>query len=447
MHDRNKQVIVHFCGTFVVVVIIASVMHAIEYDAELQGANEYEAATNEVTAFMDTASTAYSEYCGSGTNPTDCAPDSTKLSNAKAKWNDQALGSIKTQTGVDILALKYSKDMCINMKCHPATIDASTCTTENKCTYTAAAGGNAATCEPDGTCAAVDGSDGGAVDATTCADPCTLLKVGDNACAASGGSTTVGCFTIIDPDMKSLILQVAGLEDWDDAYGGGGYWDVPDGKQPYEGSMKEDTYDWNLPSAVFFAMTIVSTIGYGTFSCSTALGQMFTMGYAIASISYFGYFLTITSDRILFFIKWASKKYKGHHYRIKPLAQLKIVGVLTLLFLIFLSAGGPVFAGWRYSDSVYFAIITFTTIGLGDFAPEFDVKSGNVIRSAGYFAYAIATLIGLALLSAVIGGITDVFQNVRITVLGLGGRRRMRLAREAKEALLAAEEKEMKETS
>ena len=340
-------------------------------------------------------------------------------------------------SGVDILGLKHVSNVCVNNGCHPATIDATTCTTVNKCTYTAAAGGNPATCVPDGTCANV-GSDGSAIDATTCLSPCTLLKVGDDACKATTATPTAGCFTVIDPSMMPLILQVAGLEDWDDAYGGGGAWTVPAGKQPYEGSMKEDTYDWNLPSAVFFAMTIVSTIGYATFSCSTSLGQMFTMAFAIVSISYFGYFLTITSDRILYFVKWASKKYKGQSYRIKPIAQLKIVCLLSVLFLLFLAVGGPVFAGWRYSDSVYFAIITFTTIGLGDFAPEFDVESDNTIRSLGYFAYALATLGGLALLSAVLGGITDVFQNVRITVLGLGGRRRMRMAEEAKASIAAS---------
>lgn len=52
---------------------------------------------------------------------------------------------------------------------------------------------------------------------------------------------------------------------------------------------------------------------------------------------------------------------------------------LTILILIFLAAiflGAYVYhyvEGWRYLDSVYFTVITVTTIGYGDFSPQSDV--------------------------------------------------------------------------
>lgn len=42
--------------------------------------------------------------------------------------------------------------------------------------------------------------------------------------------------------------------------------------------------------------------------CFRRPGKMFTMFFAVLSISYFGYFLTIVSDRIMWSIKWMAKK-------------------------------------------------------------------------------------------------------------------------------------------
>lgn len=371
MHDKNKQVIVHFCGSFIMVVISASIMHAIEYDNELQGARDYSAAVNEVNQFLEVGEKTYELYCGSKGSADTCAPTSTTLTAAKDYWDARVADKFAT-------------------------------------TETSKAGGS------------------------------TINVLGLSECS---GTKANGCFTIIDPAMSKKIKQVAQLEDWDDA-GGSGYWVVEDGKKNHTGEMKEAAYNWALPSSVFFAMTIVSTIGYGTFSPSTSAGMCFTMFYAIFSIAYFGYFLTITSDRILEFIKYVSKKIKGKKYRLTPVVQLKIVSFSALAYLILLAVGGPVFDDWRYTDSLYFAVITFTTIGLGDYAPSFSGTASNSFRAAGYFTYALATLFGLALLSAFLGGISDVFQNVRVTMVGVGGRRRKRLARESIEKSMRQKEKD-----
>merc|ERR1712100_943206 len=120
---------------------------------------------------------------------------------------------------------------------------------------------------------------------------------------------------------------------------------VEEGKQYYEGSIKEDAYDWNLPSAVFFSMTIISTIGYGTFTPQTAGGRVFTMVFAIASITYFGYFLTITADRVIYFIKWVARKWRPD-IQLSPSRELKIIVAVAFGYVLAMSAMGPVFAGW-----------------------------------------------------------------------------------------------------
>ena len=45
------------------------------------------------------------------------------------------------------------------------------------------------------------------------------------------------------------------------------------------------------------------------------------------------------------------------------------------------------------------SLITFTTIGLGDYAPAFGSERTQTQKFFGYFLFGIGTMIGLALLS------------------------------------------------
>lgn len=63
--------------------------------------------------------------------------------------------------------------------------------------------------------------------------------------------------------------------------------------------------------------------------------------------------------------------------------------------------------GWGMDNSVYFAIISFTTVGLGDFYPKPTPETGLGSRLGGYFFFSILLLVGLALVSAVIAAVSD----------------------------------------
>ena len=57
------------------------------------------------------------------------------------------------------------------------------------------------------------------------------------------------------------------------------------------------------------------------------------------------------------------------------------------IFIILILAGGIVFQqveNWRYIDSVYFTVVTATTIGYGDFSPQTDI--GKIITMIFSFA-------------------------------------------------------------
>lgn len=230
---------------------------------------------------------------------------------------------------------------------------------------------------------------------------------------------------ILDPDMRELILRFASGEI---DYSGSARRVVTNAET---GAYTLQGFDWDYPSAVYFMCTIVSTIGPGTFVPKTTEGKVLTMINAVFGVGYFGFFLYVITDIITGTIRDHVRrgiKKKRLAYGIVPQAAgeqmtvpvpapkvLKIVGICTVGYMAALVLTGANLSGWRYADSIYFAIITFTTIGLGDIEPRFDLERSMLYRSAGYFMWAMCTLVGIALLSALLSAVSAVLKSTRVS--------------------------------
>lgn len=189
---------------------------------------------------------------------------------------------------------------------------------------------------------------------------------------------------------------------------------------------------WEITSSIFFMMTIISTIGYGTFAPATDGGKAFIAIFCFIGIGYFGYTLTLVSDRILVYIQRVAKAYytkkmnqeEKHYWFLPKWKQLIIISSVCIVYIFFLSMFGPIVMSWTFLQSVYFATITFSTIGFGDYAPTFKPEREGWFKASGFFAFALLTLLGLALLSGLLGGYSEYMEELDFKAMRRAKRRK-----------------------
>ncbi|KAM3603010.1 uncharacterized protein V6R79_014989 [Siganus canaliculatus] len=133
---------------------------------------------------------------------------------------------------------------------------------------------------------------------------------------------------------------------------------------------------WDLGSAFFFAGTVITTIGYGNIAPSTEGGKTFCILYAIFGIPLFGFLLAGVGDQLgTIFVKSIAKVEKMFRNKHNQISQMKIRVTSTLLFILagcilFVTIPAVIFKhieGWTALDSIYFVVITLTTVGIGDY--------------------------------------------------------------------------------
>jgi len=151
-----------------------------------------------------------------------------------------------------------------------------------------------------------------------------------------------------------------------------------------------DALNWHFPGAVFFMLTIITTIGYGTFTPQTDAGLVMVVAAGSLVIPVFGLCLGPLG-------RWIASKVE-HTAKVllhligvqlastSPTAAVTLLRARTCAALIVclaaicasaLIAGHlhiGVANGWTFVDLFYFSFVTLSSTGFGDFAlgPEHD---------------------------------------------------------------------------
>uniref|UniRef100_A0A667XS07 Potassium two pore domain channel subfamily K member 16 n=1 Tax=Myripristis murdjan TaxID=586833 RepID=A0A667XS07_9TELE len=120
--------------------------------------------------------------------------------------------------------------------------------------------------------------------------------------------------------------------------------------------------NWDFSSSFFFVGTVVTTIGYGNLSPSTVSGQVFCVFYALCGI-----------PLNLAFLKQLGKCLTIHLGRLERGMVSLVLAVSLFLItgsLVFLVIPTLLFTyveEWSYGEGFYYAFITLSTIGFGDY--------------------------------------------------------------------------------
>ncbi|XP_028809160.1 potassium channel subfamily K member 2-like isoform X2 [Denticeps clupeoides] len=179
------------------------------------------------------------------------------------------------------------------------------------------------------------------------------------------------------------------------------------------GDPPNQTSLWDLSSSFFFAGTVITTIGFGNISPHTQGGRIFCIIYALLGIPLFGFLLAGVGDQLgTIFGKGIAKVEKMIVWNVSQTKIRVISTVLFILFgcLLFVTLPAIIFQyieDWDTLDSIYFVVITLTTIGFGDF-----VAGGSEIEYQDYYKPVVWfwILVGLAYFAAVLSMIGDWFR-------------------------------------
>ncbi|XP_076833934.1 potassium channel, subfamily K, member 16-like [Brachyhypopomus gauderio] len=128
--------------------------------------------------------------------------------------------------------------------------------------------------------------------------------------------------------------------------------------------------NWDFGSSFFFAGTVVTTIGYGNLSPTTFSGQVFCVFYALCGIplnlaflNQLGKCLTLHLGRL----EHSVVSVVPYKRCVEVLVMVLLLVVGSVLFLVFPPLVFSHVEGWSYGEGFYYAFITLSTIGFGDY--------------------------------------------------------------------------------
>lgn len=134
------------------------------------------------------------------------------------------------------------------------------------------------------------------------------------------------------------------------------------------------TSNWDLASSMFFANTLVTTVGYGHTTPLSDTGKAFSIVYALIGVPFTMLVLTACVQRIMYPLVIAPVcLLQRSGLEPRPATVVHFVLLLVLVVLCFFLTPAAVFSvvegSWSFLDGLYFSFISLCTIGLGDFVP------------------------------------------------------------------------------
>ncbi|XP_045929806.1 potassium channel subfamily K member 6 [Micropterus dolomieu] len=159
--------------------------------------------------------------------------------------------------------------------------------------------------------------------------------------------------------------------------------------------------NWDLASSMFFANTLVTTVGYGHATPLSDAGKAFSIIYALIGVPFTMLVLNACVQRLMYPLVLAPVcllQRSGMEPR--PATFVHFLLLLVVVVLCFFVAPAAVFSSleksWSFFDGIYFSFISLCTIGLGDFVPG--MQPGQKYRPLYQVSVMVYLFVGLMMM-------------------------------------------------
>uniref|UniRef100_A0A3P9JBN0 Potassium channel, subfamily K, member 15 n=1 Tax=Oryzias latipes TaxID=8090 RepID=A0A3P9JBN0_ORYLA len=160
---------------------------------------------------------------------------------------------------------------------------------------------------------------------------------------------------------------------------------------------------WKFAGSFYFAITVITTIGYGHAAPGTDAGKVFCMFYAVLGIPLTLVMFQSLGERMNTFVHFLLHKVKqclGCRRTEVSMENMVLVGLLSCVGTLCVGAAAfSHFEGWSFFHAYYYCFITLTTIGFGDFVAL--QKKEDLQEKTPYVAFSFMyILVGLTVIGA-----------------------------------------------
>ncbi|XP_008852130.1 potassium channel subfamily K member 6 isoform X2 [Nannospalax galili] len=180
------------------------------------------------------------------------------------------------------------------------------------------------------------------------------------------------------------------------------------------GAGKASDPAWDFASALFFASTLVTTVGYGYTTPLTDAGKAFSIAFALLGVPITMLLLTASAQRLSLLLTHAPLSWLSLHWGWHPrqAARWHLVALLVVILIVCFLVPAAVFAyleeAWSFLDAFYFCFISLSTIGLGDYVPgEAPGQPYRALYKVLVTAYLFLGLLGMVLVLQTFRRVSD----------------------------------------
>ncbi|KAL6111898.1 uncharacterized protein ACO6RY_08777 [Pungitius sinensis] len=160
---------------------------------------------------------------------------------------------------------------------------------------------------------------------------------------------------------------------------------------------------WKFAGSFYFAITVVTTIGYGHAAPRTVAGKAFCMFYAVLGIPLTLVMFQSLGERINTAVRHLLRRAKrglGLRETGVSMGNMVLVGLLSCMSTLCLGgAAFSYFEDWTFFNSYYYCFVTLTTIGFGDFVALQQTNALQKRHSYVVFSF-MYILVGLTVIGA-----------------------------------------------